>query len=1501
MTQPRKLPIACVVAYTLSLGLIPQRAFAQLPWMNTDLSAAARTELLLDAMTLDQKILQMQTLPSPNEELEGCGFQELGRHIEGIAELGIPTIRQINGGNGMRGGDCVPEPTATGLPSATLGAATFSRSINFAWGEVLGQEARDFAHHVMLGPGLNLIRHPYSGRAQEYMSEDPYLAGVIATQQVRGIQSRGTHAMIKHFATNEDEGGQRERWTKATRVPARAMHELYLLPFEMAVRTGRAASLMCAFPHLNGDWACENQDLMVKTLRHRWGFDGYVESDRRAMHSTVKSILARMSIELDREPDFYTIDLVKAAIAAGEITEADIDRLLRGWYLKLFAFGFFEEPRDRFRPIDLEAHSVVARRAAEEGVVLLKNDRGFLPLQPSVRSIALIGAEWFAGMATLPPRNGNPAELTTVITPFTVTPEQGLKNTLADLGSTATVTYNNGSDVASAVALAQQSDVAIVMVGTTPRETRDLPSLSLPVVPAMDPSEDESDECDAEEEVHGDEECPTTPAPAVTDQEALVAAIAAANPNTVVVLKTAGMVLMPWLNEVPALVQAWFPGQHDGDVVADILFGVVTPSGKLPVTFGNTAREAAYATEAQYPGVREDNGLPGGEGPDGSGEPQLVGHYTEDLEMGYRWYEANDVTPVFPFGFGLSYTTFAYSDLSVTPEPDPRSGRIVLTVSYTITNTGRRSGREASQVYLTLPAEAEEPSKRLVGFQKVNVQPGQSRRVTVIINEADPSHPLSYFEPDPNGTWADGVWLTPAGTYTLHVGTSSADTPLEATVDLSFPDVRTPLRIDTPNRPARWGAGTTQRIAWTYGGSAPTFQIEISRDGGQTWVSLGFVNNRPGNSQNFSWTVQEPATSAARFRVTAFGDPGATDVNDADIRIAAATLEILRPAGSVASGSPTTIFYTHNLGAGAPVAIEASVDDGETWMPVAETVTQGATTSSFRWTVALSPTPRARVRVRALDGSGAEGMSSTFAVSAAPANQSAHVFMGEHGRLVYVPYENGDRIPDFSFAGYGGGGVALPTVAAAVTVSPIRGDDGASIQAAIDRVSAIEPDATGFRGVVVLSAGTYDVAGSLKIRASGLVLRGHGDHSEGTVIRASGRSRRVLIEVSGVADRMEVPGTRQPITDAYVPVGVFSFSVPDASGFGVGDDVLVTRTPNQAWIDALGMDACATHGTEHDTSDVSGRTCLGGRGVTPWSPTSRVMRYERRIASIDGNRITIDAPITESIPRQFGGGYLAKYRFPGRIQKVGIEYVRAESDYASDTDEQHATWMIALANVQDAWVRNVTSRFFLQGTIVVRGGSKYVTIQDSASVDPKSLLAGGRRYPFAIDRGSFVLVMRSLSISGRHDFVTGANTPGPNVFLDSAGLQSHSDLGPHHRWATGTLFDRVRHESVGRDEIIGVYNRGNSGTGHGWSGAYQVFWNCVGDTHRVASPPHARNWSLGCQARRRQGNGEFESFGEPVAPSSLYVQQLRERLGEGALANIGYATDGRPPATIPHG
>jgi Cellulose binding domain/F5/8 type C domain len=482
-------------------------------------------------------------------------------------------------------------------------------------------------------------------------------------------------------------------------------------------------------------------------------------------------------------------------------------------------------------------------------------------------------------------------------------------------------------------------------------------------------------------------------------------------------------------------------------------------------------------------------------------------------------------------------------------------------------------------------------------------------------------------------------------------------------------------------------------------------------------------------------------------------------------------------------------------------------------------------------------------------------------------------------------YANGDTIPDFSRVGYLGGGVALPSVPVKATVTPVSGDAGATIQAAIDSVSALTPDpTTGFRGAVLLKAGTYNVAGSVTISTSGVVLRGEGDGPTGSIIHATGTSTRTVIQVKGSGSRTEVSGSRQAITSSYVPVGTRTLTVANGSGFHVGDDVVVERTPNQDWIDATGMDSCTTVGGPYDTADVDGSTCLDN----PWTPAERVMDYERKVTAVSGNTITVDAPMVEAIASQFGGGSVFRYTFAGRINHVGVEYLRSESDYASDTDEAHANRMVAFFSAENSWARNLTSRFMVQGTFEAGTGSRYITIQDSASLDHKSQITGGRRYAFDIEHASNVLVMRCYGNTARHDFVTGDNTPGPNVFFDGRAEQSYAEVGPHQRWATGILFDNIVHRSVGGGQTLGAYNRGNSGTGHGWAGAYVVFYNCLGDVHKVDSPPYAHNWSIGCRGTTQQGNGEFDSYGKPVGPWSLYLQQLQARLGASALTAIGY-------------
>jgi beta-glucosidase len=829
---------------------------SDLPWMNVALPPEQRADLLIAQMTLEQKVQQISNDTRPAQDAAnrpaGCTFTEIGRHIQGIPELGIPTFRMINGGTGVRGGDCGNEPEATALPSTVAGAATFNPALGLQLGDVLGDETRLDGHQVMLAPSMNLHRHPYGGRNYEYQSEDPYLSGVMAAATIKGIQAQGIHATAKHFAGNEQETQRRQM---ATVVPPRALHELYLLPFEMSVRDAQPAAVMCAFPEINGVSACSSQELLKTTLRERWGFQGYVVSDRRAVHDLGPSIKAGVDWELSHKtPLHYSLDPqpgqrgnpgsegIRAALKTGTITVSDIDQMLRRRYIQMFKFGQFENDFDVMYAAvpDFAAQTLVAREIAEQSIVLLKNQNDLLPLKTdNLNSIALIGAQWFAGMAKLPPRSIR-GDNVNVIAPFTITPKKGLENVLRQLGSSATVTYNSAAGGKSArdaaVELAKKSDVVIVMVGDNPHELCDRETLRLPVVPPADPNfcawdeiapgeqENVKGQPDFTRNDEGEFELPNPPEGDGTKQERLMRELVAAPgvaQKMVVVLKTEGMVLMPWLDKVPALVEAWYPGQEDGTAVADILLGVRNPSGKLPVTFGNSAAEAAYSTTAQFPGLFI-------EPPHWLNRPRLEAQYTEGLQVGYRWYEANNVKPVFPFGFGLSYTTFAYSALTVTPTVDPQTGRTVLGVTYTVTNTGSRAGAEGSQVYVTLPAVAGEPSKRLVGFQKVDLASGANAPVTITIDPGASNHPLSYWVPANNappistplsgtpatgepatntlatGTpsdgaaasdaaanasafagWSQGGWSTPLGDYVVLVGSSSEDLPLQQTVTMA--------------------------------------------------------------------------------------------------------------------------------------------------------------------------------------------------------------------------------------------------------------------------------------------------------------------------------------------------------------------------------------------------------------------------------------------------------------------------------------------------------------------------------------------------------------------------------------------------------------------------------------------------------------------------------------------------------------------------------------------
>ena len=489
------------------------------------------------------------------------------------------------------------------------------------------------------------------------------------------------------------------------------------------------------------------------------------------------------------------------------------------------------------------------------------------------------------------------------------------------------------------------------------------------------------------------------------------------------------------------------------------------------------------------------------------------------------------------------------------------------------------------------------------------------------------------------------------------------------------------------------------------------------------------------------------------------------------------------------------------------------------------------------------------------------------------AADSQLVYIDAQGKLSYLPDSDGDTIPDFSNVGYREGGFPIPEVPVKTTLGPQTGDNTARIQAAIDQVSALEPAADGYRGTVLLTKGTYPIAGTLFIRTSGVVLRGEGQGKKDTVLIATGKTKRTLIEVNTLEplggalqtrfDPIEVwreaPGSRRTITDGYVPVGARSFSLESADSLAVGDKIIVHRPSTAEWIHAIGMDRIPPR--------------ADGEPVTQWAPGNYDLFYDRVIKKIAGNQITIDAPLVNAIEADYGGGSVYKYMFPERIRFVGIEKLRAISEFQGSEDEDHAWSLIAIDALEDGWVREVTGVHFAYSCVHVLQHAKWITVEDATCLDPVSKITGGRRYAFAL-RGQLTLVQRCYSRGGRHDFVMHSRVEGPNVFSDCLAESAHSDSGPHHRWATGTLYDNV----VVRGNALNVRDRGNSGTGHGWAGAQTLFWNSTADRITCEKPPTAKNWAIGSSTPTSAGNCYWESTGKRVAPGSLYRAQLRERL-----------------------
>ena len=487
---------------------------------------------------------------------------------------------------------------------------------------------------------------------------------------------------------------------------------------------------------------------------------------------------------------------------------------------------------------------------------------------------------------------------------------------------------------------------------------------------------------------------------------------------------------------------------------------------------------------------------------------------------------------------------------------------------------------------------------------------------------------------------------------------------------------------------------------------------------------------------------------------------------------------------------------------------------------------------------------------------------------------SSELIYLEQDELTYLPFSmkgqsnEVNTIPDFSYAGYMGGGVSLPTdISIEAIVIPEPGDDAPRIQDAINLVEALEPDQNGFRGVVLIKAGHYSLENILAIRESGVILRGEGQGLNGTVLHSNPRVEHSIISILGSGGINKDAQSEQVITTNYVPVGSYSFEIEDASSFEIGDKIVVTRTPNQFWIDELGMD--------QET------LCGGASGCNGWTPSGYVIDHERIITAISGNNISINIPIVDVIEDIYGGGSISKIESSRRISHCGVENMRIQSFYDSNADESHAWTAVRLRDSENCWVKQVTGQFLAYSTVNIESAN-FTTVQDCAYIDPKSIVSGGRRYPYAIQEGLGNLIQRCYAINGRHDFTTGSRVTGPNVFLDGLAESAQSDIGPHHRWATGTLFDNLRGGSTG------VWNRGDSGSGHGWAGAQTMFWNIESykGEFRVDSPQGSINWGIGCMGTDQTGEGYWESWATNVQPRSLYIQQLKDRLGVSALNNV---------------
>ncbi len=733
----RLLQVALAGAATMAL--IHTGAGAQTATSPSTVSAAearARADTIVARMTQDEKLLLVHGLFPPmaagksrNELIPSAG------HIDGIPRLGVPLVRESDASLGVanqveqRKGD-----VATALPSSLATAASFDPAVARAGGAMIGSEARDKRFNVLLAGGVNLTRDPWNGRNFEYLGEDPLLAGTLAGAHIAGVQSNRIVSTVKHLALNAQETG---RMVVDARIGEAALRMSDLLAFEIAIERGQPGSVMCAYNKVNGDWACENAHLLNDVLKRDWGYPGWVMSDWGAVHSTVKAANAGLDQqsgqELDKAPYFDAP--LKAAVAKGNVSQRRLDDMVARYLTGLIQTGAYDAPMPAVAVTPPYARNAeVAQRAAEAGIVLLKNQGNVLPIARTAKRVVVIGGNADVGVLSgggssqVRSVGGAPVETPLAyggsasfarITYHASSPLAALRKALPG----AQVTWMDGRNFNATVNAARGADMAIVFATQWTTEADDVPDLRLP-----------------------------------DHQDALIAAIVAVQPRTVAVLETGGPVLMPWIDKVPAVVEAWYPGQRGGEAIANILTGKINPSGRLPITF---PADASQPVRPRPVGLDRLTGLDAAAAADpGAASTHVLESfpvdYVEGADVGYRWYDRKRMTPLFPFGHGLTYTSFAYRNPVVT-------GGRTLSVTFDVVNTGARAGADVPQMYVA--KEAGGAPMRLAAFTRVTLKPGETRRVTLT---AEPRIVADYDVKLPG-------WRIDAGRYRVALGRNAAD------------------------------------------------------------------------------------------------------------------------------------------------------------------------------------------------------------------------------------------------------------------------------------------------------------------------------------------------------------------------------------------------------------------------------------------------------------------------------------------------------------------------------------------------------------------------------------------------------------------------------------------------------------------------------------------------------------------------------------------------------